>query len=63
MSRDETEEQSTEESRRRGDRRKRSLPVENDKRSTERRDTRGVMGLIDDVIPDPLGEFSGVGFE
>jgi hypothetical protein len=52
MSQDESEKQSTEESRRSGARRKRNLPVENDKRSNERRDTRGVDGLIDDVISD-----------
>ena len=50
MSSEELEKQSTEASRRVGGRRKRNIPVENDKRSEERRETRGINGLIDDVI-------------
>jgi hypothetical protein len=52
MAKDQFEKQSAEDSRRVGDRRKRDLPVDNDKRSDDRRDTRGISGLIDDVIPN-----------
>jgi hypothetical protein len=49
---DESKKQSDESLRRAGDRRKRALPVENDKRNNDRRETRGTGGLIDDVILD-----------
>jgi hypothetical protein len=52
MSQDQIEKQSNEESRRSGDRRKRNVPVANDKRSSERRGSPGVNGLLGDVIAE-----------
>jgi hypothetical protein len=52
VSREQSEKESSEESRRSGDRRKHNLQVENDKRSSDRRDLRGINGLIEDIFAE-----------